>query len=85
MIRFRLKELMADKAFRERRQVTLSEVAEETGIARRVLTSLANEPGYNTVTANLDKLCKYFDCGLNSLAEHVPDVVPDRRPRAVRK
>lgn len=73
MIRFRLRELMADLSFREGRQVTLTEIARETGIARRVLTSISNERGYNTGTDNLDRLCAYFSCSLANLAEHVPD------------
>lgn len=73
MIRFRLKELIADKGFRERRVVTISEVAEATGINRMTLSKIANHPGYSTVTDNLDRLCNYFGCALAQLAEHIPD------------
>ena len=72
MIRFRLKELLADKAFRERRIVTLAEVAEVTGIHRITLSKIANHVGYNTGTDNLDKLCEYFGCALEELAQHIP-------------
>lgn len=72
MIRFRLKELLADKAFRERRVVTLAEVAEVTGIHRITLSKIANHVGYNTGTDNLDKLCEYFRCPLEDLAQHIP-------------
>ena len=73
MIRFRLKELLADKGFRERRVVTITEVADATGINRMTLSKIANHAGYSTVTDNLDKLCAYFGCRLEQLAEHVPD------------
>ncbi len=71
MIRFRLKELLAEKGFKERRIVTISEVAQATGINRMTLSKIANHPGYSTVTDNLDKLCSYFQCPLASLAEHL--------------
>lgn len=73
MIRFRLKELLAEKGFQERRVVTISEVAEATGINRMTLSKIANHPGYSTVTDNLDRLCNYFMCPLSSLAEHIQD------------
>lgn len=73
MIRFRLKELIAEKEFRERRVITLTEVANETGINRMTLSKIANHPGYSTVTDNLDRLCKYFNCRIDQLAEYLPD------------
>ncbi len=73
MIRFRLKELLADKAFRERRRITLSEVSVETGIHRTTLSKIANQLDYNTTTDNIEKLCDYFDCSVCDLAEFVKD------------
>lgn len=74
MIRYRLKELIADKEFRERRQITLGEIAEATGIHRTTLSKIANAPGYNTVTDNVDKLCVYFDCEVDALMQRVRDL-----------
>ena len=71
MIRFRLKELMADKGFKEKRRITYDEVAEATGIHRTTLSKIANQYGYSTTTDVLDKLCIYFECELGELAEHV--------------
>jgi DNA-binding Xre family transcriptional regulator len=31
--------------------------------------------GYNTVTDNLDRLCKYFNCRLDEIAEFVTDEI----------
>lgn len=47
MIRFRLKELIAEKEFRERRVITMTEVAAQTGINRMTLSKIANHPGYS--------------------------------------
>lgn len=74
MIRFKLKELLAEKEFQERRVVTLKEVAEATGIYRTTLTKIANTPSYNTGTDNLDRLCDYFKCPVEKLIEHIPQV-----------
>lgn len=71
MIRFRLTELIADKAFKERRVVTLAEVAEATGIHRATLSKMANQPGANIGTEVIDKLCKYFACQPGELLMYV--------------
>ena len=76
MIRFRLKELLADKEFRERRVITLVEVANATGINRMTLSKIANHPGATTVSDTLDKLCKYFGCQVGDLAIYIPDTEP---------
>lgn len=62
MIRFRLAELIADKAFKERRVVPLTEVAQATGIHRATLSKMANQPGANIGSEIIDKLCRYFGC-----------------------
>ncbi|MEX0899782.1 MAG: helix-turn-helix domain-containing protein [Gammaproteobacteria bacterium] len=73
MIRFRLKERIADLQFSGGQRVTLDTVAEATGITRSTLSRIANQRGYNTTTDNLDKLCAFFGCGLHDLAEYVED------------
>jgi len=75
MIRYRLSELIAEKAFRERRVVSLAEVAEATGIHRATLSKILNQPGANTVTDNLDRLCQYFECKLDEVAQYVASEV----------
>lgn len=64
---------MADRAFKTGRTITISEIANETGIARRVLTSIANERGYNAGVENVDKLCRYFGCAVENVMTYVPD------------
>lgn len=73
MIRFRLKELMAELEFQQGRVVSLQEVAQATGIHRATLSKIANERGYNTGTENVDRLCQFFKCRVEQLLEIVPD------------
>ena len=73
MIRFHLKKLIADKEFAEKRRVTIAEISEATGINRMTLSKLINHPGHSTVTDNLDKLCKYFDCPVEELIAYVKE------------
>lgn len=75
MLRFRLKELIADKEFREQRLVTMIEVSEATGIHRMTLSKIANHRGYNPTADVLDRLCGFFGCRIEQLVEHIPDVV----------
>lgn len=73
MIRFRFKELLADREYREKRVITIGEVASATGIHRATLSKIANDPQYNTGTDNLDRLCRYFGCRIDQLIEYVED------------
>ncbi|MCD8513078.1 MAG: helix-turn-helix transcriptional regulator [Nitrincola sp.] len=73
MIRYHLKELIAEKEFQEKRRITVSEIAQETGINRMTLSKMMNHQGSSTVTDNLDKLCNYFDCEIEKLITHVKD------------
>jgi len=71
MIRFRLKELIAEKEFQEDRRITLEEVSRETGIHRTTLSKIANQKGYVTNTDVLDRLCLYFSVETGSIAQHI--------------
>ncbi len=73
MLRFRVKELIAEKEFKENRRITLVEVSEACQINRMTLSKIANQRGYSTVTENLDRLCSYFGCPIESLVIHLPD------------
>ena len=77
MLRFRLKELIAEKQFREGRVVTILEIAESTGIHRMTLSKLANHRGYNPTADVLDRLCNFFNCRIEQLVEHVPGLTQD--------
>ena len=73
MLRFRLRELLADRTFQEGRPITLLEVAEATGIHRATLSKIMNQVGANTGTENIDRLCRYFGCQVQDLLTYVPD------------
>lgn len=73
MIRIKLRQLLDDKAFSERRKITLNEVAETTGISRPTLNRVVNVPGYNTNTDTISALCDYLDCTPCDLLELVPE------------
>ena len=73
MLRFKLKELIADKSFKEDRRITIAEIAEECEVNRMTLSKIANKKGCTTNTDNLDKLCRYFDCAIEDLVEYIED------------
>ena len=73
MIRFFLKERIAEKEFREKRKIKLDEISKESGVSRNTLSRILNTYGYSTSTEVLDKLCEYFGCQLADLAEYVED------------
>jgi putative transcriptional regulator len=74
MLRFKLKERIADKEFAEKRRVSLIEIAEATGIGRITLSRMLNH-GSNVRSDTLDRLCSYFGCRIEELVEHLPDPV----------
>lgn len=72
MIRFKLRERIADKEFAEDRRISLLEVAEATGIGRITLSRMLKR-GAVMRTDTLDRLCAYFDCRIEDLVEFIPD------------
>jgi len=72
MIRFRLKQLIADREYSEGRRITLDEISSATGIHRTTLSKIANNRNPNTTLDVLDKICAYFDVSLSDVAERVP-------------
>ncbi len=73
MIRYRLRELMAEKGFREKRHITMGEISEKTGLNRSTLTKLANVIDYNCTSEVIDKLCNFFECEVGDLMVHIKD------------
>jgi putative transcriptional regulator len=71
MIRFKLAEQIERKQFQEGRRITVQEVAEAAGINRMTLSKILNQKGYSTGTDVLDRLCRYFSCQIEDLAEYV--------------
>lgn len=71
MLRYRLRELMADFQFKTGQRITFDELARETGIHRTTLSKIANQRSYNTTTDNIDKLCQFFKCQVGDLVQYV--------------
>ena len=80
MLRYKLKELIADKEFRERRRITVQELAQATGITRNTLSKMLNQYGASVRSENLDRLCAYFECRIEQLVGYVPDVAVAETP-----
>jgi putative transcriptional regulator len=69
MIRFRLKELMLERENATGKRVSMQEIAEATNIGRGTLSRIANQKGANTTIEKIEKLCLYFDCGIEELVQ----------------
>lgn len=80
MIRYKLKQQIADLEFREKRRVALQEVADATNINRATLSKMLNQHGAVVRTDVLDKLCAYFGCQLGDLAEYIDEEQHDSQP-----
>ncbi len=74
MIRYRLRELMADYQFKTNNRLTFDELAKTTNIHRTTLSKIANHRSYNTTTDNIDRLCEFFDCEVGDLMEYLKNI-----------
>jgi putative transcriptional regulator len=72
-VRYRLKERVADLEFREKRVVSLSEVAEATGVHRVTLSKIANNKDVDVRVGTIERLCAFFGCPIGALVEFVPE------------
>ena len=73
MLRYKVRELLAEKSFVENRRITFKELCEVSGISRQTLTRMVNQRGYVTGTDTLEKLCEYFNCSVGDVIEFVPN------------
>lgn len=60
MIRFKLKEMLSEKVFREGKRINLDDLSEATGVNKSTLSRISSVRGYNTTTENIDKLCRFW-------------------------
>lgn len=58
----RLKILIAEKEFREKRKLTYRTISDETGISTTTLTLYMSQKGDRIDLNTLETLCKYFNC-----------------------
>lgn len=73
VINNRFAALLADKRIKERRNISLQEVAEKTGISRQALYKWENNSVTRFDVPVIDALCKYFDVKPGDLFEYIPD------------
>jgi len=73
LIRFKVKELIAQKEFETGERLPLKKISEDTGIHRTLLSRLINQRGYVSRTDTIDRLCSYFQVPVEDLIEHIPD------------
>ena len=74
MIKYNLKELIAQKEFEDKKRISLSQISKEIGISRTTLSKIANSKGdYSTKTEYIEKLCRYFDCSVDDLLTIIPN------------
>lgn len=67
--------LMAQKAQREQRRLTLKRVSDETGISYYTLNAIAHDTIREYPREALARLCEYFSCDIGDLLTVVE--VPD--------
>jgi putative transcriptional regulator len=73
MIRFMLKELIAEHEFVNAKRITLDQISRSTGIHKVTLSRISSQRGYNTTTENISKLCEYFGCKVDKVMVYVPN------------
>ena len=79
MLRFKIKPLLAQLEFEQRRKISLGELAAEAGTNRATLSRMVNQPGVVVRTDVLDALCRYFDCAVGDLVEYVEETGPNEK------
>lgn len=77
MLRFKLRERIADLEFKQRRRITLQEIAEKSGVSRMTLSKMINQHGAVVRSDVIDALCKYFQCKVQELVQYVDDESSD--------
>lgn len=76
--------LLAEKRVKERRNISLQEIAEKTGVSRRALYAWENNRVNRFDTPVINALCQYFGIEPGQLFEYVP-YVPDEVPPKKKK
>ncbi len=68
--------LLAEKQVKERRNISLVEVAEATGVSRQALYKWENNSINRFELRVINALCKYFDVQIGDLFEYIKDETP---------
>ena len=70
--KIKFKELLLRHQLKINRQITMSEIAAETGVSRPQLSKLKINPTENTTIRTIEKLCIFFNCSLDDMIEFDP-------------
>lgn len=73
MIYVELKSVILKKQLAWGRTVTITEIADASGISRMTLHRMLKDRTYNASTDHLNKLCAYLQCDLHELVRWEPD------------
>ena len=73
MIRFKLKEVISETEFQNKRKIKIMEISDKTGVNRMTLSKMLNHYDVSVTTRNLDKLCKFFNCKIEDLLEYIEE------------
>lgn len=76
----RFKVLLAEKEIREKRQITLKDVASETGVSIYTVTGFANNTLREIPSDALLKLCEYLECEVGQLIIKSAIITPVSTP-----
>lgn len=77
--------LLAEKRVKERRPISLSEIAEITGISRKTLYAWENNRVNRFDVPVINALCQYFGVEPGELFEYVPDEDSEAMPKKPKK
>jgi putative transcriptional regulator len=73
--------LLAEKQVKERRNIPLAEVAEDTGISRRALYAWENNDVHRFDDVIINALCRYFGINPGDLFEYIEDDPPPAKKK----
>ncbi len=73
--------LLAEKQIKERRNISLAEVAEKAKIARKTLYAWENNSVTRFDVSDIDAICKYFGVKPGDLFEYVEGPPPQPKPK----
>ncbi|MCW8130202.1 MAG: helix-turn-helix transcriptional regulator [Planctomycetota bacterium] len=74
MVRSFFDDLRRQKAYHEKRDLSIRTIAEETGLSQGAIIRLKNCKFERVHLSTLEKLCRYFNVkSLSDLIEYVPD------------
>lgn len=80
MVYCKLMEMIVAQERKERRDITICDVAEETGISIKTLRLLKSYDGVKMIDVEaIEMLCVYFDCKVSDLLVWVRDEKEDRQ------